>query len=87
MSFSSIIRRTWKRLRVFHIPTKIVTNLAIGGKHEKDLFITTARRPYNLFTGQVNQNESITSSAGSLFILRNAVCEKGFNGRALQLRN
>lgn len=65
----------------------MVTNVEIGGKHKKDLFITTARLPFDLFEGQVNQNESITSSAGSLIILRGVVCERGFNGPALGLCN
>lgn len=74
---------TSKVLKVYNLPTHIVTNLAFGGPYLDELFVLSSRLPFNLFTGQID-NDPLTSSAGSMFIIKN-VNAKGYNGGTLYI--
>lgn len=74
---------TSKVLKKFEIPTEIVINIAFGGPKKNELFVTTSRLPFDLFTGQL-ANDTLSSSAGFLFIIKDTGA-RGIEGTALRL--
>lgn len=70
--------------KIYHIPTPIVNGVAFGGPDLNELFVTTSRLEFNMFTAEL-ESERITPNAGSLFIIKD-VHAVGYAGTEIKLR-
>lgn len=65
------------------MPAKIVSSVAFGGENRDILFVTSGRRQFNFYTGQLTDRRFYGKS-GSVFMIK-GLGAKGFPGKSLRL--